>query len=149
MASRELRNKESTTWAIFLEAFRVGLRRRHFWQLYILGILLIYCSLFYYFGELAGLFRWESLRLDFFNGAHDIQRALFLIPVVYSGYTFGVKGAAIVILLSSLIVVPRFLLPSAAADSIIRVPLFIIFAGIVGFLSGVIGNKFSRRQKKV
>jgi hypothetical protein len=39
-----------------------GLRSREFYRLYILGLLILYCGLFYYFGEIVDFFGWEALR---------------------------------------------------------------------------------------
>ena len=71
---------------------RAGLRSRDFYKLYTLGILMVYCILFYYFGEIIDFFGWESLRWGFFYSVHDIHRLLFLAPIIYSAYYFGIRA---------------------------------------------------------
>jgi hypothetical protein len=99
--------------------------------------MLLLCTIIYYFGELAGVFGWESPSLAFFYGVHDIQRLLFLAPIVYSGYTAGVRAAIIVSTLSLIIFLPRAFLVSTFPDPVIRPVLFTIIAGIIGVLTAV------------
>ena len=79
---------------------------------FILPLLLAVCTLFYYFGELVDWAAWDALRKNFFYGVHDVHRLLFLAPIIYAGYTAGVRGAVIITLVSLVIFLPRaFLLP--------------------------------------
>ena len=76
-------------------------------RLFILPLLLVLCTSFYYFGELVDWATWEALRKDYFYGIHDVHRLLFLAPIIYAGYTARVKGAVIITLLSFAIFLPR------------------------------------------
>ena len=42
-------------------------------RLFILPMLLVFCTLFYYFGELVDWAAWDVLRLKFFYGIHDVH----------------------------------------------------------------------------
>ena len=74
---------------------------------FILLLLLVFGTLFYYFGELVVWATWDFLRLNFFYGIHDVHRLVFLAPIVYAAYTAGKKGAVIVTMVSLLIFLPR------------------------------------------
>ncbi len=113
----------------------------------IILLLLGFCSLIYYFGELIDWAAWNALRNDFFYGIHDVHRLLFLAPIVYAGYVSRVKGAVIVALISFLIFLPRAFFISPYPDPLLRMVLFVIFAGVVGTLVGIIRNQSARAQK--
>jgi hypothetical protein len=113
----------------------------------ILFFLLALCSLFYYFGELIDWATWNSLRNDFFYGIHDVHRLFFLAPIVYAGYTARVRGAVIVTLISFIILLPRAFFISPYPDPLLRMILFVIFAGIVGSLVGIVRNQSERAHK--
>ena len=127
--------KKLNRYEIHREAVRVGLRSRHFWHLFVLGVLLIYCTLFYYFGELVDLLRLETLRVAFFYDAHDIQRIFFLAPIIYAGYVFGRKVAIIVTLVSALVILLRIVVISDSPDPIWRIITFIIVAFAIGYIT--------------
>ena len=61
--SEQTPSKEISKSEIYRKAARVSLKSRHFYQLYIFGLLILYCAVFYYFGEIAALFHWETLKL--------------------------------------------------------------------------------------
>ncbi len=113
-------------------------------RLFILPLLLILCTLFYYFGELMDWAAWETLRKEFFYGIHDIHRLLFLAPIIYAGYVARVRGAVIVTLVTFVIFLPRAFFVSPFSDPILRMVLFTIIAGVIGSLTAVIRNKAER-----
>ena len=113
-------------------------------RLFILPLFLIFCTLFYYFGELVDWAAWEALRKEFFYGIHDIHRLLFLAPVIYAGYVARVKGAVIVTLVTFIIFLPRAFFVSPFPDPLLRMVLFTIAAGVIGSLTGIIRNKTER-----
>lgn len=78
------------------------------------------CALLYYFGELVDYAGWSSLRLEFFYGVHDVQRLFFLVPIVYAGYFFRVRGAIIVTIAAFLVFLPRALFISEFPDPLVR-----------------------------
>ncbi len=114
---------------------------------FILPLLLVFCTLFYYFGELVKWATWDSLRANFFYGVHDIHRLLFLAPIIYAGYTARVKGAIIVTLVSLGIFLPRAFFISPYPDPLLRMLFFVIFAGAIGCLVGTIRNQMIRCQR--
>jgi len=109
-------------------------------------IMLAVCSLFYYFGELIDWASWDAVRRDFFYGIHDVHRLLFLAPIIYAGYCGRVRGAVIVTLVSFLIFLPRAFFISPYPDALLRMSLFIVFAGALGGLVGQLRNECERRQ---
>ena len=116
-------------------------------KLLLLPVLLLLCTLFYYFGELADWAAWDSLRTEFFYGVHDIHRLLFLVPIIYAGYYGRVKGAIIVTLVSLAIFIPRALFVSPYPDPLLRMVLFVIIAGVFGSLTGVIRNQSEKNLR--
>jgi PAS domain-containing protein len=109
-----------------------------------LPLMLAFCTLFYYFGELVDWAAWDALRWDFFYSIHDVHRLLFLIPIIYAGYTARVRGAVIVTLLTFAIFLPRAFFISPYPDPFLRMTLFTIFAGVIGALIGVIRSRSER-----
>jgi len=112
-----------------------------------LPLLLIFCTLFYYFGELVDWATWNALRWDFFYGIHDVHRLLFLVPIIYAGYTARVKGAVIVTLVAFAIFLPRAFFITPFPDPLLRMVLFTIIAGVIGVLTGVIRNRSEQLKK--
>ncbi len=110
-------------------------------KLFILPLLLVVCTLFYYFGELVDWAAWDSLRNNFFYGIHDVHRLLFLAPIVYAGYTARIKGAVIITLVSFIIFLPRAFFISPYPDPLLRMIIFILFAGIIGYLVARLRNE--------
>jgi hypothetical protein len=114
---------------------------------FILLLLLIICTLFYYFGELVDWAAWDILRSNFFYSVHDIHRLLFLAPIIYAGYTARVRGALIITLISFIIFLPRAFFISPYPDPLLRTVLFIIFAGVIGCLVGALRNQSIKSQQ--
>lgn len=115
-------------------------------RLFILPVLLLICTLFYYFGELVDWAAWDALRRDFFYGIHDIHRLLFLAPIIYAGYVARVKGAVIITLVIFMILLPRAFLVSPFPDPLLRMVLFTLAAGVIGYLIAIIHNESERRR---
>jgi ABC-type spermidine/putrescine transport system permease subunit I len=118
------------------EAGRKVPRNLDNWRLLILGLMMLFCTLFYYFGELANFLGWGALRWHFFYSVHDFHRLLFLAPIVYAGYFFGVRAAIIITVISVNIFLPRALFISPFPDPLPRTVLFIIIVGVIGYLTG-------------
>jgi len=136
-------NRWTSSFNIFCEACLVTLKTRHFYHLYILGLLLCYCIIFYYFGELVDLFKWETLRRQIFYDAHHVQRIAFLAPVIYSCYVFGAKTGFVIALVSLASVLPRaiFLLTSG---ELMWTLFFAVVVIIIPWLAAEIGRKFQK-----
>ena len=122
------------------------LRGRNYRSFYFLFLLFGFCSLFYYLGELVDFARWEALRWDFFYGVHDIHRLLFLAPIIYAGYVFGVKATIIITILAAGVFLPRSLFVSPFPDPILRMALFTMIAGALGYLAAVTRRESERRS---
>jgi len=120
------------------------IRRRHLYRFYIMVLLFGGCTLFYYFGELVDFAGWEALRWDFFYGVHDIHRLLFLAPIIYAAYFFGVRAAVIITIVAVNTFLPRALFISPFPDPILRTILFIIVAGTIGYLTAIAHSKSER-----
>ena len=115
-------------------------------RLLILPLLIVFCTLFYYFGELADWAVWEAWRREFFYGIHDVHRLLFLVPIIYAGYIARVKGAVIITLVSFAIFLPRAFFISPFPDPLLRMVLFTVIAGVIGSLVGIIRNESERAR---
>ncbi|MFC1956561.1 hypothetical protein ACFLWZ_08660 [Chloroflexota bacterium] len=142
----EMESKEGNTSAN-LKQGRMDKMNRATFRLFILPLLLVFCTLFYYFGELVDWAAWDILHQNFFYAVHDIHRLLFLIPIAYAGYTARVKGAIIVTLVTFIIFLPRAFFISPYPDPLLRMLLFVIFAGVIGCLVGTIRNQTIESQR--
>jgi hypothetical protein len=122
-------------------------REKATFRLFITPLLLVFCALFYYFGELVDWAAWDTLRTNFFYGVHDIHRLLFLAPIIYAGYTGRVKGALIVTLVALVVFLPRAFFISPYPDPLLRMVLFTVFAGVIGSLIGAVRNQSVKCQQ--
>ena len=111
------------------------LRSPNPYSFYLLFLLFGFCSLFYYFGELVDSFGWEALRWDFLYGVHDVHRLLFLAPILYASYVFGAKATTFITIIALMTFLPRALFISPFPDPILRMVLFTIIAGAMGYLT--------------
>jgi hypothetical protein len=110
------------------------LERRNIYRFYLLFFIFALCSVFYYLGEIVDFFRWDFLRWDFLYSVHDIHRLVFLAPILYAAYYFGMRATVIIIILTICAFLPRALLISPYPDPLLRAGLFTIIAGVVGIL---------------
>ncbi|MDO8491935.1 MAG: ATP-binding protein [Dehalococcoidia bacterium] len=123
------------------------LRSSDFYLFYVLVSLLGICTLLYWFGELVDLAGWRNLRWGFFYSVHDTQRLFFLAPIIYGGYVYRVKGAIIATTFAFGIFLPRALFVSPFPDPMARMALFVVFAGVMGCLTGMVRNESERRKR--
>jgi hypothetical protein len=122
--------------------------RSHVIRFYLVFIIFAFCSLIFYFGEIINLAGWESLKnISFFFGVHDIHRLLFLAPIMYAGYYFGVRPAMIITILAIGVFIPRSLFFSPYPDPILRTVIFTIVAGLVGYLFAVTSTGYKKYRK--
>ena len=121
------------------------LRSRNFHRS-LLIVLFVYYTIVYYFGELVDIAGWETLRWGFLYGVHDIHRLFFLVPIIYAGYIFRVKGAIIVTIAAFIVFLPRAFIISPFPDPISRIVIFTIVAGITGVFTGIARNESERRS---
>jgi hypothetical protein len=114
-------------------------------RLFILLLLMAFCMVFYYFGELVDWAAWDVLRVNFFYGVHDIHRLLFLAPIVYSAYCFGMRATVIVTIIALMTFLPRALFISPYPDPLLRMIVFTAIAGTIGYLVAVVRRETKRR----
>ena len=125
------------------------LRRRNLFRFYFVFFTFAICSIFYYFGEIVDFFGWEVLRLSFFYGVHDIHRLIFLFPIIYTAYYFGMKPTIIITILAICMFIPRALFISPYPDPLIRTILFTAVAVAVGLLTARESKRRKRLEKYV
>lgn len=125
------------------ELAKAGLRDSMFYRLYMLGILLLFCTLFYYFGEIVDYFQWEPLRWNIFYAVHDVHRLFFLLPILFAAYAFGVRATIIIALVTGGIWMPRAFFFSPYPFPELRAFAFLVAEGILGFLTAT-----TLRQKR-
>ena len=119
------------------ELAKAGLRDSMFYRLYVLGILLLFCTLFYYFGEIVDYFQWEVLRWNIFYAVHDVHRLLFLAPILFAAYAFGLRATIIITLVTGGIWMPRALFFSPYPFPELRAMLFLVAEGVLGLLTAM------------
>ncbi len=116
-------------------------------RLYVLPVLIVLCTLFYYFGELIDWAAWNTIRSNFFYGVHDVHRLVFLAPIIYASYYGRIRGAIIITLITFMIFLPRAFFISPYPDPFLRMIFFTIIAGVVGVLIGDNRNKLEKYVK--
>ncbi len=116
-----------------------GLRSPHFW----IVVALMVIDIFIYYVEQTPLFRFPFFNGSFFTGVHDIQRTLFLLPLIYAALVFRVRGSLISSFVFFLTVLPRALLFSPYPEPLLR-PLF--FVGAAGVISLLIAIQLNRLE---
>jgi signal transduction histidine kinase len=114
----------------YLRSALAVLKTRHFILFTLFGI----CTLFYYFGELVDFAGWKALHLELWYTVHDIHRLLFLVPIVYASYFFGIRGTIIVTVASLVACLPRAIFISTFPDATPRTVLFTVSVGAIGSL---------------
>ena len=121
------------------------LRSRNAFSFYTLFLMWAVCTLFYYFGELVEFAHWEALRWQFFYSVHDVHRLLFLAPIIYAAYVFGIKATVIITIISLMTFLPRALFISPYPDPLVRMVVFTLIAGIMGYLTAIVRRESERR----
>lgn len=119
-----------------------------FCRIFVLPALFLFCTVFYYFGELIDWAAWDVLRSNFFYGVHDIHRLLFLAPIIYASYYSRVRGAIIMTLVSLVVFLPRAFFISPYPDPLLRMLIFTVFAGVIGIFVGIIKNQADRLRRQ-
>jgi PAS domain S-box-containing protein len=104
----------------------------------ILFLLICICTLLYYFGELVDFASWTFLGWGLFYTHHDLLQLLFLIPIIFSGYIFGLKWGIFITIVCFVVFLPGALSNSASPATVVRSVVFILFAGTISSLIGII-----------
>ena len=121
------------------------LRSPNAFSFYTLFFMWAICTLFYYFGELVEFAHWEALRWQLFYSVHDVHRLLFLAPIIYAAYVFGIKATVMITIISFMAFLPRALFISPFPDPLVRMVVFTLIAGIMGYLTAIVRRESERR----
>ena len=121
------------------------LRSRNAFSFYTLFLMWAVCTLFYYFGELVEFAHWEALRWQFFYSVHDVHRLLFLAPIIFAAYVFGLRATVMVTIISLMVFLPRALFISPFPDPLVRMVVFALIAGVMGYLTAIVRRESERR----
>ncbi len=122
---------------------RRGARNPHFW---IVTILMVLCTFLYYV-EQTPLVNIAPFNHSFFTGVHDLQRTLFLIPIVYAALVFRVRGSLIASFVFLGVVLPRALLFSTYPDRLLRPLLSVTFTAFISLLLATQLNRVEKERK--
>lgn len=122
-------------------------RNRYVYRFYIIFLLWGACTLFYYFGELVEFAGWEALHWPLLYSVHDIHRLVFLAPIIYTAYVFGVRAVMIVTIVTIMTFIPRALFVSPFPDPLLRMAVFSIIAGIIGYLTATTRRESERSRR--
>ncbi len=120
-----------------------GLRSPHFW---IIAALMAVLTFVYYVDQtpLASL---SLFNHGFFTGVHDINRTLFILPIVYAALIFRVWGSLITSFAFLGVVLPRAILFSPYADPLARAAPFVIFLALIGIMVAMQLNRIESERK--
>jgi len=124
-----------------------GLPKQSIGRAYLLAALYLGCAVFYYLGELVNAAGWDALRWGFLYSIHDFHRLLFLIPIIYAGYIFGMKAVIIIVIVVINTLLPRALFISPYPDPMLRMLLFVVVAIAIGYLAGRVHQEMRRRGR--
>ncbi|MEW6033363.1 MAG: PAS domain S-box protein [Chloroflexota bacterium] len=106
------------------------LRNRHFWLVLVLFVLL---SLFHYVEQL-GIGPSKAPSLHFGLTRHALDRILFLIPIVYSGFVFGLVAGLVTSFIALLVMLPRAIAISPAPGDALLEMFGVIVVGVLACL---------------
>jgi len=115
-------------------------------HLLIVTALMALC-IFQYYVDQTTLTSLPFFSNSFFTGVHDVNRALFLIPIVYAALAFRVRGSIITSLIFLASVLPRALLFSTYPNPLLRALVFVVFAALIGLFLATELNRFERERK--
>jgi signal transduction histidine kinase len=120
-----------------------GWLNRH---LLIISALMALC-IFQYYVDQTPLASMPFFSNSFFTGVHDVNRALFLIPIIYAALAFRVRGSLITSLIFLAAVLPRALEFSPYPNPLLRAMVFVAFAALIGLFIAAELNRSERERK--
>ncbi len=91
-------------------------------------------TLVYYLGELLDALGFSVSDSSIFYTVHDAHRLLFIIPITFAAYHFGVKGVIFTTLAATTIFIPRAVFFSPYPDPFLRIASFSLLSGLTGFI---------------
>ena len=100
----------------------------------IIPITVLLCIIYY--GEYFHIDDWFPVHEQFFtkNYPHDLHRALFFAPMIYTAFIFRIRGAIISSFVLLCILIPYSILISPNDDPVLRTVIFSLAAGIATFM---------------
>jgi len=115
----------------------------------IIGFLLILLGVVYYANYLH-IADWAPVGKSFFtvDYPHDIHRALFLIPMLYSAAVFQLRGATATSFVVLCMVLPYGFYASPNADPTARAVGFVVIAGLASVLLALVQNRRLRLSEE-
>lgn len=119
--------------------------RYHIW---LLTALLVLLTFIYYLDQTPIVEIWP-FSSSIFTGVHDLQRTLFLVPLLYAAIVFRVRGSLITSFIFLCVVLPRSFLYSPYPDPLIRVIVFVVIATFVSLLVSVEINRIDSEHAKL
>jgi signal transduction histidine kinase len=120
-----------------------GWLNRH---LLIITALMLLC-IFQYYVDQTSLTSMPFFSNSFFTGVHDVNRALFLIPIIYAALVFRVRGSIITSLIFLVAVLPRALVFSTYPNPLLRAMVFVAFTALIGLFIAAELNRVARERK--
>jgi signal transduction histidine kinase len=115
-------------------------------QLVILVVLLA-LAIFQYYIDQTALVSLPFFSNVFFTGIHDVNRALFIIPIVYAALAFRLRGSIVTLLIFLAAALPRALLFSTYPNPLLRALVFVVFAAFIGLFIATELNRFERERQ--
>ena len=106
------------------------IRNRHFW---LILALFTFCSVLHY-AELIGIVGTTAPSFHFGLTRHTLDRILFLLPIIYSAYVFGLTGGLATSFATLLVLLPRATLISPAPADAILETVGVILVGALASL---------------
>jgi signal transduction histidine kinase len=115
-------------------------------HVYILAGLLLLC-IFQYYIDRTPLIDHDLFNGDFFTGIHDINRVLFLLPLLYTALVYRIRGSVIFTVVFFIIIMPRGLWFSTFPNPLYRAITFVIISGLIGVLISAGLNRIEKEKK--
>jgi signal transduction histidine kinase len=115
-------------------------------HVYILAGLLLLC-IFQYYVDRTSLTDLAFFNNSFFTGIHDINRVLFLLPLVYAALVYRVRGSVIISVIFLIVVLPRAIWFSTYPNPIYRAVTFVMISGLIDVLISAGLNRIEKEKK--
>jgi nitrogen-specific signal transduction histidine kinase len=104
-------------------------------------------TLVYYLGELLDTLGFSAFGFSISTAVHDAHRLLFIIPIVFAAYHFGIRGAIFTTLAATVVFIPRAVFFSPYPDPFIRIVLFSLISGLAGFIVAAMRRRHENQER--
>jgi signal transduction histidine kinase len=102
---------------------------------------------FLYYVDQTSLVDREYFDSSLLTGVHDLHRTLFLIPIIYAGLIYGIKGSLITSLSFLCVVLPRAASLSPFPNPLSRALISVASSTMIGVLVALWVNRFQKERK--